>query len=896
MPLTPGTRLGPYEIVGPLGAGGMGEVYRARDSKLNRDVALKVLPASVAGDPERLARFRREAQVLASLNHPNIGQIYGFEDSGAIHALVLELVEGPTLADRIASGPLALNDALPIAKQIAEALEAAHESGIIHRDLKPANVKVRDDGTVKVLDFGLAKALAPESSPGQPNPSNSPTLTARASELGLILGTAAYMAPEQAKGRTVDKRADIWAFGVVLYEMIAGRRGYEAEDVSDTLAAVLTREVDWAALPAGTPPRVRALVRDCLVRDPKQRLRDIGDARRAIEQVISGAPDVAAPPPAAAIPAAASSKGRLVPWMIAAIAVLAAAAMAWRQFRPAPAPPAAPVTRARMPLKDLSGFVNVSRDGTKLVYTVSGGPSGFSLALRALDQFEGKLVPGADGALFPLFSPDGQWIAYSGSSQNKIRKIPITGGTSITLCDGTLGYGGAWGEDDTIVFGGPKGLLRVPAGGGTPQPLTTLDGTKNEAAHTRPQFLPGGRQLLFTIVTAGSAEGPQFAVLDLQTNKYRTVVRGGDNGRYVASSRESGHLTFVRDATLFAVPFDLARLTVTGAEAPVVEGISTVGPQGTGDYSSSDDGVLVYSENLSQQGTVLAWANRQGVVQPVPGQVPRKWGTGRLSPDGLRVANAIEGDKGWDIWIADLQRTTMIRLTFGGDNDLPVWTPDGLRVVYGGAVDGKRGIYSVLADGSSRPELVLATDSAVTPSSITPDGKALLYSQLVDGRSRILVLPLAGDAASRQPHPLHDASGGEGDAQVSPDGHWVAFASSETGSSEIYVLSIDGSGGKVRVSTQGGRNPRWARSGRELFYWSNSPGNAQLFAAAVQVSPSLQVGATQGLFQFAPGTTWDVAPDGTKFLVEATSLGGGSVFATVTNWFDELRRRAPAKK
>ena len=452
MPLEIGTRIGSYEIVGLLGAGGMGEVYRARDSKLNRDVALKVLPDSFSQDHERLARFKREAQVLAALNHPNIAHVHGFEDgtgqASDVHALVMELVDGHTLGERIAQGPIPLAEALPIAKQIASAMEAAHEQGIIHRDLKPANIKVKDDGTVKVLDFGLAKAMGQDSSPGgSAEVMNSPTLTARATELGVILGTAAYMAPEQAKGKPVDRRADIWAFGVVLFEMITGRRGYDAEDVSETLAAVLTREVDWTALPPSTPARMKALVKDCLVRDPKERLRDIGDARRELQRMIDGALDYAVPGAAAApAPAAPAVPAwqRMLPWAIAGLAVVAAIGASFLKQQP-PATPAQ-VVRSQTMLADFSLFMAMSNDGTKVAYSVTGGPNTVNIALRRVDELEGKIVSGTGGGAWPLFSPDGQWIAFSELSGTKIRKVQIAGGTATTL--------GAWGPDDTFVFGG----------------------------------------------------------------------------------------------------------------------------------------------------------------------------------------------------------------------------------------------------------------------------------------------------------------------------------------------------------------------------------------------------------------------------------------------------------
>jgi len=917
MPLAAGTRIGSYEVVSAIGAGGMGEVYRARDARLNRDIALKVLPAVLADDPERLARFRREAQVLASLNHPNIATVHGFEESGSIRALVMELVDGQTLAEMMSGAQgsaMPLAESLPIARQIAEALEAAHEQGIVHRDLKPANVKVRSDGTVKVLDFGLAKALgggADDPASGVSDAMNSPTLTARATQLGVILGTAAYMSPEQAKGKPVDRRADIWAFGVVLYELLTGRRGYHAEDISDTLAAVLTRDVDWSQLPSDTPPRLQQLLRDCLVRDPKQRLRDIGEARRAIEQVISGARDaslsglsasgsiagsqdtVSVKRAGSIDPASTTSWQRLLPWAVAAIAIAVAAFQAL-QLTKAPAAADAAVTRSRAPLRELSGFVALSRDGSKLAYTVTGGQRGFTLALRQMDQFDGKLIPGTEGGIFPIFSPDGQSIAYMASlTEGRIRRISISGGSSVAVSEGALVDGGDWGDDDTIVFSGKRGLLRVPANGGTPQELTRLNEEAGETAHQRPQFLPGGGQVLFTVISK-SSERPQFAVADVKTGSYRTVAPGGFNGRYAPS----GHLTFRRDNTVFAVPFDLGQLTVTGPEVPVIESISTTGPAGTADYAFSRNGVLVYSEGLSGQGTTLAWADRQGKVTAIPHQEPRKWGTGQLSPDGRHVATGLDTDKGRDIWIVDLDRGTPNRVTFGGQNDRPVWTSDGKRVFFGGtATDGKSGLYVVPADASAPPSLVLELKSAPVVNSVGVRDTKLLYRFFDEkGRARMFLLELSGNAATAAPRPLREGTGSDVDAEISPDGKWVALTSTETGGSEVYVMPFPGPGGRTRISSAGGREPRWSPSGRELFYRGGDAGAVPTFVVSVQTSPSLTVSVPSELFRSMFGTTWDLAPDG-KLLVETVRNEGElTSFATVTNWFEELKRRAPARK
>lgn len=934
MTLSPGTRLGPFEVVAAIGAGGMGEVYRAKDTTLNRDVALKILPEALAADPDRLARFRREAQVLASLNHPNIGHIYGFEDTGATHALVLELVDGPTLADRIRTGPMAPAEALPIARQIAAALDAAHAQGIVHRDLKPANVKIKGawgptptrlpdgrlaptrsaseiaDDAVKVLDFGLAKAIYGDGSrlreqgPSLSLATTSPAMTS----MGVILGTAAYMAPEQARGQPVDKRADVWAFGAVLYEMLTGRGCFEGGTVSDVLAAVLRADIDWTALPAGTPRGVRRLLTRCLERDPQRRLRDIGDAWTDLGLDPSDEPDASASPVAMRQPSVAV---RWLPWAVAV--AVSGGAVAWVSLRTPPAPVRV-VTRAQVTLKDRVRNVTVSRDGTRLAYTSPGANAGSTapvsiLMLRRLDEVDARPIPGADDAFAPFFSPDGRWIAYTeivpGAGQSvsvKIRKIPITGGTSIALCDGSFAGGAAWGDDDTIVFPGAKGLglMRVSAAGGTPQPLTAIDGAKGEAAHTHPQFLPGGRQLLFTITSVNRADVPQFAVLDLATGRYHVVAKGGGNGQYV----RSGHLTYVRGTTLFAVPFDVSRLAVTGDEVPVVEEVSSVrGNPLTGDYSVSDAGLLVYAASPSAAGipSTLAWVNRKGTTEVLPGESRQLWGTGRLSPDGRRVANAIHnGDGSSDIWALDVQRGTTTRLTFSGHADDPIWTPDGNRIVYATDPSQKSTLYSVPADGSAKPDLLIAVGEPAVPTSFTPDGKTLFYDAGPGSAvNRIFVLPLAASGTPGASHLWHESAGAESGAQVSPDGRWVAYVSNESGQSDVYVQAFSGVGAKWHVSTQGCLGARWARSGTgdELLYRCGAP-NWPFMAVEMPAGLTLGPGVPHELFRLQSSGTWDVTPDRDRLLVELGSGGDrpGTTIETVTEWFEELRRLAPAKK
>ena len=888
MTLTPGTRLGAYEVAAQIGEGGMGQVFRATDTKLKRQVAIKILPPSVAADHDRLARFQREAEVLASLNHPNIAAIYGLEEGDGVSALVMELVDGEDLSQRIARGALPADEAVAIARQIAEALEAAHEQGIIHRDLKPANIKVRPDGTVKVLDFGLAKAVLPDEPGGAANTANSPTLTSHGTRLGVILGTAAYMSPEQARGRAVDRRADIWAFGVVLYEMLAGRSAYLGEDVSETLAAVLTREVDYTALPAETPARLRQLLTDCLVRDPKQRLRDIGDARRALDQVIRGVPADAAVSATSAVGRSRTSGVSVaLAWAIAALAVLSAVAIAWQSRARAVEAPHS-VTRSKMLIPGLAGFLGVSPDGTHVAYSVNGQDS-YQLYLKALDQFDGQPMPGANGGEFPVFSPDGGWIAFSDrSSERMLKKSPVAGGPTFTIGPGWFAGGGAWGPGDTIVYSRASGLVKISASGGAVSPLTTVDTGSGETIHNRPQFLPGDR-LLFTVISK-SPESPQFAVLDLKSGTRRIVARGGSNGRYVPS----GHLTFVREGTLFAVPFDLDRLVTTGPEVPLIEGISTLGPPGTADYTVAQSGTLLYMESRIS-GTLLSWANRSGVSQSIPALAPREHRVaGRLSPDGRRMVTSVVTGSAADLWMIDLQRGVETRLTFSDSNEDPVWTPDGRTVVFALRRSARPGIYSMPADGG-RAELLFASDSPGRPTSISKDGATLLYTEVggPSSRPRVMVLPLRG--SPRTPHPLREIDAEDSQAQFSPDGKWVALTSTETGTREVYLVRFPDGGAKVRVSSGGGQQPRWANNGSELLFWSSRRGGAQLMSVSVASTDALVISVPRALFGMLPPSIWDVAPDG-RFLVETVPAAqAGSVMVTVTNWFAELRRRAPAR-
>jgi Tol biopolymer transport system component/predicted Ser/Thr protein kinase len=829
--LEAGARIGSYEILALIGAGGMGEVYRACDTKLDRDVAIKVLPAALAQNPERLARFQREAKVLASLNHRNIAAIYGVEE----RALVMELVEGES-----PKGPMPFEDAWKIATQIADALEYAHEKGVIHRDLKPANIKVTPEGVVKLLDFGLAKAVAPASAGDE----NSPTLTMGATEVGVILGTPAYMAPEQARGQKVDKRADIWAFGVVLYELLTGE--HSLTDLERV------------------PLQVRKLLQSCLEKDPRKRLRDIGDVGLAILSPAVTSPATRTPAP--------------LGWIAAGVLAVAAV---WGWLHAPPAEPR-PVTRWTAALPS-SGPVNgsglsISRDGTRLAYAESTGSSSH-IRVRMLDQPDGRPIPGTEGGLRPFFSPDGQWLAYFTGRVGPLKKVPVTGGPPITLCDGAAYYGGSWGEDDRIVFSDGHGLRRVSASGGTCESLTTGEPQKGED-HRWPQILPGGQTILFTIGTQGSFDSAQIAVLDLKSGRYRVVANGGSSVRYVPS----GHLVYVRGGAMFALPFDLKRLAAMGPETPVIDGVFYNSGGGFADYSFSDSGLLVYMPDTPARNlNTLEWRDRKGTAQTLPAP-PQLYGSVRLSPDGQRAAVAAGRAGGsFDIQIVELARGTLSRLTSEGQSFSPVWTPDGQRVAFSSS---NSGIYWTPADGSGRPELLLA-GVRVAPRSWTPDGKALLYDS--QAPARIWTLLVSGSASKLRP--FSETSFNESDPQVSPDRRWVAYTSDESGKNQVYARPFPGPGGKTPISIGGGEEPRWSRDGRELFY--RDPGKGQLMAVDIQTNPAFRAGQPHALFALG-NVPWDAASDGKRFLVVKTleTAAGEAKLQVVVSWFEELRQKA----
>jgi serine/threonine protein kinase/Tol biopolymer transport system component len=894
-------RLGTYEIVAAIGAGGMGEVYRARDTKLNRDVALKVLPETFAADRDRLTRFTREAQTLASLNHPNIAQIHGLEDSSPVHALVMEFVDGADLAQRLTHGPISIDDTVAIAKQIADAIEAAHEQGIVHRDLKPSNVKVREDGTVKVLDFGLAKAL--EGSVGSSHSGSlslSPTVASPVmTGVGMIMGTAAYMSPEQAKGKPVDKRADIWSFGVVLYEMLTGRALFRGETASEVMASVIMREPDLTALPANVPPSLRYVIGRCLVRDPKLRLRDIGEARLALAGADLMQTTAAAPEP---------PRRRLNRWLGALSAALAIALtitglVLWRV---ATATPAQPVMRFDILPPDQTSLALVARpsvalspDGSILAFVaVAKGES--RLYVRSFGELTPRMLPGTEGASNPVFSPRGNEIAFFVSG--RLKKTTLDGIVSTVIETGsdvdTRGI--AWMPDDTLVYSpvatGP--LLQVPSTGGPAHAVTTLADKTGERTHRWPAALPGGK-VLFTVGTLASPDNYDRAridAVDLTTGQRHVVLEGASSARYVTT----GHLLFTRESTLYAVPFDADSLTTRGTPVQILRGINGDTTTGAAHVAVADNGTMVYVPGSAlAAANQLMWVDRQGKAMPI-GLPQGLYFDPRISPDGTRVAVAwqsLTAGNG-DIWVSDLTRNTFTRLSFSGNALTPVWSADG-KTIYYVLIDPSGRKTTVMrkpADGSREAEPIVALEFRTYLKDVTPDEKTALidYSAPTSGggMGELMTLALAENA---KPEPLVTSAFSKYGSAWSPDRRWLAYVSDESGRDEVYVREMSRGGGRWQVSTQGGDEPHWAADGRTLYYRNES----QMMAVAVETRTTFEAKPPVMLFDGVynlrtdTGISYAVAPKGDRFLmIRLTQENAASNVTVVTNWFAELRRLA----
>ena len=881
MPLSPATRLGPYEIISSIGAGGMGEVYRARDTRLGRDVAIKVLPEACAHDAERMARFEREAQVLASLNHPNIAAIYGLEESSDLRALVMEMVEGATLAERIAGRAMPLEEALPIAKQIAEGMEYAHERGIVHRDLKPSNVKLTEDGKVKVLDFGLAKALEAPAPPG--NLSISPTLTIEGTRTGVILGTAAYMAPEQARGALVDKRADIFAFGVVLYEMLTGKQPFTGATVSDTLASVLKEEPSLHAVPS----RMRMIVERCLRKDPRMRWRDIGDVRMAIEEGL--APLTPQAPP------------RTLPWAVTAVlavALLASLAVPWRSTRPQ----SQPLMRLNVYLPDfemrgMGANTILSPDGRRVVYTGRGADGISRLFTRALDQEQTVPLAGTEDGANPFFSPDGQFVGFFAGG--KLKKTSFQGGSALALCDSPALRGGSWGEDGNIIaalnVGG--GLARVPSGGGAVEPVTELKPERNERTHRWPQVLPGNQAVLFTVnTTTAGFDDASVEAQWLRTGERKTLLRGGYYGRFVPS----GHLLYVRQGTLYAVPMDAKRLELTGPARPVTEEVASHVASGGAQIDVGGAGTLVYIREKASKQTMV-WLDSTGHTQPLRKAPAEYLGTPRFSPDGNRLALTVMEGGNTDLWVYEWERDRLTRLTFAPGLDAsPVWSPDGKSIVFmstrhGGAAN----LYWMRADGAGEVVRLTESNNGQYPSSFSPDGKWLAFAeQNPQTNLDLWTLPLAevesGHPKPGKPGPFLVTQYNEAWPVISPDGRWLAYESDESGNEEIYVRQFPGPGGKWRVSTGGGNLPVWSKKGRKLFYQS---AEGIMVADYTTTDATFAANKPQLSAEKKSLGGFDLAPDFERFAVlqsEAPDQKAPTQVVFLLNFFDELRRLAPA--
>ncbi|MCG6923096.1 MAG: protein kinase [Acidobacteria bacterium] len=878
MALSVGTRLGPYEILEPLGAGGMGEVYRARDTKLGREVAIKIPPEAFAQDEARLARFEREARVLASLNHAHIATLYGFEREAETRFLVMELVEGEDLATRLKRGSLPVRETLPVFLQVAEGLEAAHQKGVVHRDLKPANIKVTTAGQVKILDFGLAKAIAEEDS--VQDLSQSLTLTRDATRAGVLLGTAPYMSPEQARGQPVDKRTDIWAFGCCLYEALTGKVTFLGETVSDTLAAILEREPDWPLLPETTPAPVQRLLRRCLTKDSGERLQHIGDARLELKEALAE-PELPAAPPAAE--RKATRWKQVAPWTLAALALAFIGVRSlWHAGASGEVPQTSPIRFALLFPEGVTlqldpGGYAISPDGEKVAVVATGGGGDRLLYLRQLDQTSFQSIPGTEGVSYPFFSPDSEWVGFR--TTQAIKKVSIHGGTPLILCEdcGSFQAAPSWGQDDRIVFTGMDGLWRFPARGGEPSLLLGPDSHQRQITlYPWPESLPNGKTVLFTIASAGRTH---LAALSLETGQWKTLLERGSHPHYLPT----GHLVYAVESQLMAVPFDPETLSIQGAPRPLPE------PLAVGTYTTkfdvSENGTLVY---VPQTESRLVWRDRQGSAEALPAPA-RYYRTPRVSPDGRSIAVQIVEGSQRDVWIYDLERRALTRLTFGEDDWTPLWTADGKSIVFTSGRDGQYNLYMKRADGSGDAERLTDRGEHQTPRSWSPDGRVLLLNHF-DPETGEDIYELTLDD-NRTLTPFLKTRFDEGEGKFSPDGRWVAYSSEESGREEVYVRAYP-SGEKRLASVKGGFNPLWHPSGRELYFGSGS----SLMAVSVSDRPSLRIGAPRKVLELsAPLSigqeTIDISPDGERFLV--TEKAQVRQINVVVNWFEELRQLDP---
>ena len=888
-------KLAHYEIISLLGRGGMGEVHRARDTKLGREVALKLLPEELAGDGDRLARFRREAQVLASLHHPNIASIFGLEEADGRHFLIMELAEGADLTERIAKGPIPEEDVLDIARQLAAGLEEAHEKGVVHRDLKPANIKLGSDGKVKILDFGLARAFAGETA-SEENLENSPTITAMMSQGGVILGTAAYMSPEQARGKKVDRRADIWSFGVVLFEMLSGKRMFEGETVSDTLAAVLRAEPAWDALPEATSPGMRRLLERCLERDPLRRLRDVGEARIFLEDGANDSSILASSSSlimAGGEPAAAGRRvPAWIPWTAMIVLATLGVLFGWQVLgRSEPAQ----LFNTTLPnptdgvfhlLSTRPGPATLSPDGTMVVYSVREESGTIRLHLRRLDRPEATAISGTDGAAYPFWSPDSRFLGFT--ADDKLKKVAVAGGPPVTLCTADNLKGGTWNEAGDILFAPShnSGIHRVAAAGGDPVEVTTLSEDANENSHRHPRFLPDGRQFLYLARVSGN-----------NTAEHRVYVASLDGGEpqilttsQTAAEYSAGHLLTVREGILLATSFDPDTGELGENSVPLVEDILIVsGGAACGVYSPNPDGMLVYQASTGTTERGLEWLSHSS------GQSQTLGGTGdlfrpRVSPDGAQAALEItdpDTDTG-DLWLVDLETGLRSRFTFEpGEEDNPIWTPDGREILYRAQVDSTVRIMARPVEGTGGAAVVYETQPGrdCEPTSISPDGRTLFFHEEdADGEFDIFTLSLETGEKS----PFLDTELTVGGAMISPDGRWVAYHARTSGSWEILVRAVDSGERRWQIDREGGVYPMWNSDGSSLLYVEFSgelsrvsvDGSGGTFRAGAP-EPFTRVAAPQG-----GGIHYSLHPDGDRILHVGGEISEdeNGILRLVTDW------------
>ena len=895
MSLTPGVKLRPYEILAPIGAGGMGEVYRAQDTRLERTVAIKVLPSHVASNPDVRARFEREARAVSSLNHPHICTLHDIGHQDGIDFIVMEHIEGETLSARIGKGALPLDQALQYGIGIADALDKAHRQGVVHRDLKPGNIMLTKSGA-KLLDFGLAKL---EVAGSGPDLSALPTEQKSLTQPGAILGTFQYMAPEQLEGNEADARTDIFAFGSVLYEMVTGRRAFEGKSQASLIAAILEREPPaMSTLQTMTPPVLDHVVRMCLAKDPDERWQSASDVMRQLKWV-TGAGS------AEAVVSPGQTQSRLVP--VLAIGMVVAALVAglgvWALMRSTPEP----TLRLSINLPHgtpmtgpfgTAGTLALSPDGSRLAYVGETGGARL-LYVRSLDQLDFTPLAGTENALYPFFSPDGEWIGFFEIQAGTLKKISVRGGPAMTLCEAPFPGGASWGTQNTIVFASGGDLFRVPATGGASEVLTTPDSTKDERAHRWPEVLPDGKGALFSIQSTSSLEPKGIAAVSLESGKYHTVLEYG----YFPHYAQSGHLLFFEGGTLMAAPFDLEDLETRSAPTPVLEGISAAPRWGSGSISLSRDGSLAY---LPARGshTRLVWVDREGrEVEPLveePLENPRGI---RLSPDGRRLAivTGLGDPEAGDLWVFYLDNRPPTRLTFDGTNDRPVWILDGASLAFASGRTGSRELHWIPADGSRlEPEQLLTNDLGKWPRAWSHETKELLFDQLNPGTiADVMAVRLDG---KREPRVVIQTAGAEGLSRLSSDGRWLAYVSNLTGRFEVLVQPFPGPGAPVRVSTNGGVEPIWGPKDQELYYIEAASNS--VMAVKVSTEPTFTFGPPEVLFEgtylhdydFA-APTYDVAPDG-RFLMIKPVTGEDSErteLIVVLNWFEELERLVPTK-